>query len=164
MSAQFWEKFYDAIREMIFSDKVYVFREIVNEPKTIREIADKLGMPYVTVRKYIQWGYKNGLTVVVGTKKDRGAISEKWLLTFVSEVLEVKEDNLLIEIRLRINIRREFCEGVCPFKSECPNFLKMKNGEKVVPKYRDVELLFELMSNVFPEVWNYFKSGIFYTL
>jgi len=51
----FWESFYDAIREMIFSDKIYVFREIVKEPKTIREIAEAIGMPYVTVRKYMKW-------------------------------------------------------------------------------------------------------------
>ena len=135
----FWRRFYDAIREMIFSDRVYVFREIVNEPKTIKEIAESVGMPYVTVRKYMRWAYERGLAVVVGMKKERGAISEKWLLTFVPEIVEIKEDNLVVKIKLKVNIRREFCEQICPFKDECPSYEKIKKGEKIVP-YKELEI------------------------
>ena len=137
MMENFWESFYDAIREMIFSDKIYVFREIVKEPKTIREMAEAVGMPYVTVRKYMKWAYERGLATVVGTKKERGAISEKWLLTFVPEIIEVKEDNLVVKIKLKIKMRKEFCEQVCPFKKKCPNYDKIRDG--YVP-YRVIEI------------------------
>jgi len=143
----FWESFYDAIREMIFSDKIYVFREIVKEPKTIREIAEAVGMPYVTVRKYMRWAYERGLATVVGTKKERGAISEKWLLTFVPEVIEVKENNLVVKIKLKIKIRKEFCEQICPFKEECPTFERVKKGVDVIP-YRELEIERKLAKGV----------------
>jgi predicted transcriptional regulator len=134
---EFWEIFYDAIREMFNSDKILVFREIVKEPKTIKEIAEKLGMPYVTVRKYMRWGFERGLAVVVGTKKERGALSEKWLLTFVPEIVELKEDNLVVRIKLKLWMRKEFCEQVCPFKKECPTFEKIRANEVINP-YREV--------------------------
>ena len=137
--SSFWEDFYEAISEMIFSDKVYVFKEIVNEAKTIREIAEATGMPYVTVRKYIRWAAEKGLVVVVGTKKVGGAISEKWLLTVVPEVEKVEENNLVIKVKLKIRMRKVFCEWVCPFKDKCPVFEKIKSGEKVAP-YRRVEI------------------------
>ena len=70
---------------------------------------------------------------VVGTKKERGAISEKWLLTFVPEIVEIKEDNLVIKIKLKIRMRKEFCEQICPFRDECPSF------EKIVP-YKMLEI------------------------
>ena len=139
MMENFWESFYDAVREMIFSDKIYVFREIVKEPKTIREIAEAVGMPYVTVRKYMKWAYERGLATVVGTKKERGAISEKWLLTFVPEIVEIKEDNLLIKIKLKIKMRKEFCEQICPFRDKCPSFERIRKGEEIVP-YREIEI------------------------
>ncbi len=136
---EFWKRFYEAIKDMFFSDKIYVFREIVNEPKTIREIAEKVGMPYVTVRKYLKWAYEHGIATVVGTKKERGAISEKWLLTFVPEIIEIKEDNLVVKIKLKIKIRRDFCEQVCLFKEECPSFERIKKNENIVP-YRVLEI------------------------
>ncbi len=139
MMENFWESFYNAIKEMIFSDKVYVFREIVKEPKTIREIAEAVGMPYVTVRKYMKWAYERGLATVVGTKKERGAISEKWLLTFVPEIVEIKEENLVVKIKLRLQMRRAFCEQICPYKDNCPVFEKIKKGEEVLP-YREIVL------------------------
>jgi len=137
--SEFWESFYEAVKEMFFSDKIYVFREIVNEPKTIKEISETVGIPYVTVRKYMKWAYERGLATVVGTKKERGAISEKWLLTFVPEIIEVKEDNLVVKIKLKIWIRREFCEQICPFKDECPSFERIRKGEEIVP-YRELEI------------------------
>ncbi|WP_456329212.1 hypothetical protein [Archaeoglobus sp.] len=136
---EFWDEVYEAIGEMIFTDKIYVFREIVDEPKTIREIANATGMPYVTVRKYIRWAAEKGLVTVVGTKKVGGAISEKWLMTIIPEVEEIEENNLVIRIKLKIKMRREFCEWVCPFKDKCPVFKKIRSGEKVVP-YRRVEI------------------------
>ena len=136
---EFWETFYNAVREMFFSDKVYVFREIVNEPKTIREIAEKVRMPYVTVRKYIRWGYERGLVTVVGTKKERGAIAELWLLTFVPEIVELKNDNLAIRVKLKLWLRKEFCEQICPFKDECPSFERIRKNEEIAP-YREIEI------------------------
>ena len=59
-----WGIIYDAIREAIFSDKVYVLKEIVNEPKTIKEIAESVDMPYPTVRKYMKWAVEKGLVIV----------------------------------------------------------------------------------------------------
>ena len=117
----------------------YLAKKINKEPKTIREIAETVGMPYVTVRKYMKWAYERGLATVVETKKERGAISEKWLLTFVPEVIEIKEDNLAIKIKLKIKMRREFCEQICPLRDNCPNFERIKKGEEVVP-YREVEI------------------------
>ena len=137
--SEFWENFYEAVKEMFFSGKIYVFREIVNEPKTIKEISEAVGIPYVTVRKYMKWAYERGIATVVGTKKERGAISEKWLLTFVPEIIEVKEDNLVVKIKLKIWIRREFCEQICPFKDECPSFERIRKGEETVP-YRELEI------------------------
>ena len=70
---EFWSVFYDAAREAFFSDRIYVLREIVDEPKTIREIASAAGMPYVTVRKYLKWAHEKGLATVVGvSKSERG--------------------------------------------------------------------------------------------
>ena len=134
---EFWKRFYDAVREMFFSDKVYVFREIVNEPKTIREIAEATGMPYVTVRKYMKWGYEKGIATVVGTKKERGAIAELWLLTFVPEIIEIKENKLAIRVKLKLWLRKEFCEQVCPFREECPSFEKIR-ANKEINIYRKV--------------------------
>ncbi len=136
---EFWNEFYDAVKEMFFSDKIYVFREIVNEPKTIKEIANAVDMPYVTVRKYMKWAYEKGLATVVGTKKERGALSEKWLLTFIPEIIEVKEENLIVKIKLKIRFRKEFCEQVCPTKDKCPHYKRIEKGEKVVP-YRLLEV------------------------
>lgn len=135
---EFWETFYDAVREMFFSDKVYAFREIVDEPKTMREISEATGIPYVTVRKYMRWGYEKGVATVVGTKKERGAISEKWLLTFVPEVLEV-EKNLILKVKLKLRLRDVFCRSVCPVNKECPTFAKISRGEQITP-YRIVTI------------------------
>ncbi len=44
----------ELLGELLRCHKRYVFREIVKEPKTIREIAEAVGMPYVTVRKYMK--------------------------------------------------------------------------------------------------------------
>ncbi|WP_290596961.1 MULTISPECIES: hypothetical protein [unclassified Archaeoglobus] len=136
---EFWDEVYEAIGEMMFTDKIYVFREIVDEPKTIREIANATGMPYVTVRKYIRWGAEKGLVAVVGTKKVGGAISEKWLMTIIPEVESVDEDNLVIKVKLKIRMRREFCEQVCPFKKDCPVYAEIKSGKDVAP-YREIEI------------------------
>lgn len=136
---EFWKEFYEAVEEMVFSDKVYVFREIVNEPKTIREIAEATGIPYVTVRKYIQWAAKKGLVTVVGTKKVGGAISEKWLLAIVPEVEEIKEENLVIRVKLKIKMRLEFCERVCPFKEGCPAYEKAKTTSAVPYRILEIE-------------------------
>ena len=70
-SVGFWEDFYDGVREAFFSDRVYVLREIVRKPKTIREISEKTKIPYVTVRKYLTWAKSKGLATVVGTKKEK---------------------------------------------------------------------------------------------
>jgi len=80
-----------------------------------------------------------GLVTVVGTKKERGAISEKWLLTFVPEIIEIKEDNLVVKIKLKIKMRKEFCEQICPFKEECPSFERIKKGDEITP-YRILEV------------------------
>ena len=137
--SEFWESFYEAVKEMFFSDRIYVFREIVNEPKTIKEISEAVGIPYVTVRKYMKWAYERGLATVVGTKKERGAISEKWLLTFVPEIIEVREDHLVVKIKLKIWIRKEFCEQICPFKEKCQAYKRLKKGDEILP-YREVEI------------------------
>ena len=74
--SEFWESFYEAVKEMFFSDKIYVFREIVNEPKTIKEISEAVGIPYVTVRKYMKWAYERGLATCLlytsPSPRDRG--------------------------------------------------------------------------------------------
>ena len=59
-------------------------------------------------------------------------------ITFVPEIIEIKEDNLVVKIKLKAKIRKEFCEQVCPFKNECPNFDKIRN-EEIVP-YRELKI------------------------
>jgi len=139
-AVEFWSEFYDAVREAFFSDKIYVLREIVDEPKTIREIASATGMPYVTVRKYLKWAHERGLATVVGASKgERGALSEEWLLTFVPEVVGVRVDGLVVKVRLKVRFRKVFCERVCPLRDECPHYQVIKKGDSVTP-YRVIEV------------------------
>jgi len=92
----FWARFYDDLANVIFSDKAYVFEEIANEPKTMREISESTGVPYMTVRKYIRWAKERGLVTVVGAKKSTTVLAEKWLLTFLPTIVEVETGALLI--------------------------------------------------------------------
>jgi len=134
----FWEDFYDGVRESFFSDRVYVLREIVREPRTMREISEKTKIPYVTVRKYLTWAKSRAVAAVVGVKKDRGALAELWQLTFEPEVLELKEDDMLIVVKVKVAFRKIFCEEFCPSKDSCPHYEKLVEGESVCP-YRIVE-------------------------
>ena len=129
----FWEDFYDGVREAFFSDRVYVLREIVRKPKTIREISEKTKIPYVTVRKYLTWAKSKGLATVVGTKKEKSKLAELWSLTFEPKVLELREENMLIVVKVKLVLRKIFCEEFCPLKDSCPHY------EKDVYPYRIVE-------------------------
>ena len=133
---EFWEEFYETIGEMIFSDKIYVFKEIVDEPKTMKEISEATGIPYMTVRKYIRWAKERGLVTVAGTKKVGSVLAEKWLLTFIPEVVDV-EKGLILRVKLKIRMRKEFCENTCPLKEECPVYKKLREGANITP-YREV--------------------------
>ena len=92
----------------------------------------------MTVRKYIRWAKEKGLIAVVRTKKVGSVLAEKWLLTFVPEVMDV-EKGLILRVKLRIKMRREFCENACPMKDKCPVYKELKNGADVVP-YRIVTI------------------------
>lgn len=134
----FWGEVYDAIEEMLFTEKVYVFKEIVDKPKTIREIAEKAEMPTVTVRKYIKWAASKGLATVAGTKKIDSAISEQWLLTIIPEIEETKPSGLVIKVLLKVKFRKEFCDQ-CAFREDCPHYERLEKGENITP-YRKVEV------------------------
>jgi hypothetical protein len=123
----FWARFYDDLANVIFSDKAYVFEEIANEPKTMREISESTGVPYMTVRKYIRWAKERGLVTVVGAKKSTTVLAEKWLLTFLPTIVEVETGALLIKLKLKLFLRRVFCEEVCPFRERCPTYSKLKD-------------------------------------
>ena len=132
---EFWSEFYDAVKEILFTEKSYVFNEIVNQPKTMREISEATGIPYVTVRKYVRWAKDKNLVFRADVVKVGSVLAEKWLLTFVPEVLDV-EKSLVLRVMLRIKMRREFCESFCPLKDKCPAYKRfVEKGE--VP-YREV--------------------------
>ena len=132
---EFWKNFYDGVREVFFSDRVYVLREVLREPKTIGEISEKTGIPYVTVRKYLTWAKSKAVATVVGTKKEKSKLAELWLLTFEPKVLELKEVDMLIVVKVKVLLRKIFCEVFCPLKDSCPHYEKLSE----VRPYRIVE-------------------------
>lgn len=90
------------------------------------------------MRKYLKWAHEKGLATVVGvSKSERGALSEKWLLTFVPEVVGVRVDGLVVRVRLKVRFRKVFCERVCPQKEWCPHYQVTKDG---ITPYRVIEI------------------------
>jgi hypothetical protein len=137
---EYWNKFYDDLAEIFFTDKAYVFKEIAYQAKTMREISQSTGIPYMTVRKYIRWAKEKGYVIVAGTEKVGSVLAEKWLSTFVPEIEDVEKDVTVIKLKIKIWTRRYLCEIACPSRDVCPTYKKLKDSSRDLISYRKVTI------------------------